>query len=218
MGSRWHRPPCEHRQTRHLHTKGWSSEISDKFTYLVSSVSSTKYDINTRLAKAGTTIDRLLVIWKSDLPDKIEQFFLQAAVISILLYGCTTWTLTKCMEKKLDGNYTRTFRAVSNKSWRQHPTKQQLYGHLPPITKTIQIRWTRHAGHCWKSKSKPISDILLWTSLHGWAKVGWPTRTYIQQLCADIGCSLEDLPGVIDNRDGWRERVKEIHASSTTWR
>ena len=26
-----------------------------------------------------------------------------------------------------------------NKSWRQHPTKQQLYGHLPPIRKTIKI-------------------------------------------------------------------------------
>ena len=24
------------------------------------------------------------------------------------------------------------------KSWRQHPTKHQLYGNLPPITKTIQ--------------------------------------------------------------------------------
>ena len=58
--------------------------------------------------------------------------------MSILLYGCTTWTLTKQMEKKLDGNYTRMLRAILNKSWNQHPTKQQLYGHLPPITKTIQ--------------------------------------------------------------------------------
>ena len=33
--------------------------------------------------------------------------FFQAVVVSILLYGCTTWMLTKCMEKKLDGNFTR---------------------------------------------------------------------------------------------------------------
>ena len=57
------------------------------------------------------------------------------------------WTLTKRLEKKLDGNYTRMLRAILNKSWQQHPTRRQLYGHLPPITKTIQARRTRHAGH-----------------------------------------------------------------------
>ena len=71
----------------------------------------------------------------------------RANVVLILLYGCTTWVLTKCMEKKLGGNYTRMLQAILNKSWRQHPTKQQLYGHLPPITKTIQVRQTRHAGY-----------------------------------------------------------------------
>ena len=88
-----------------------------------------------------------IVLWKSDLTDKMKRSFFQAAVVSILLYGCTTWTLTKRLEKKLDGNYTRTLRAVMNKSWRQHSTRHQLYGHLPPITKTIQVRRTRHAGH-----------------------------------------------------------------------
>ena len=71
--------------------------------------------------------------------------FFQAAVTSILLYRCTTWTLTKRLEKKLDGNYTRMLCAVLNKSWWQHPTRHQLYGHLPPIMKTIQVRWARHA-------------------------------------------------------------------------
>ena len=38
----------------------------DKFTYLGSSVSSTEKDIETRLAKAWTAIDKLSVVWKSD--------------------------------------------------------------------------------------------------------------------------------------------------------
>ena len=84
-----------------------SLKLVDKFTYLETSVSSTETDINTRLAKAWTPINKLSVIWKSDLNDKIKRSFFQAAVISILPYGCTTWTLTKRMEKKLDGNYTR---------------------------------------------------------------------------------------------------------------
>ncbi len=72
----------------------------------------------------------------------MKRSFFQAAVVSILLYGCTTWTLTKRLKKKLDGNYTRMLRAILNKSWRQHPTRHQLYGQLPPITKTIQVRRT----------------------------------------------------------------------------
>ena len=102
-------------------------------TYLGSSVESTEKDIETRLTKAWTAINRLSTIWKSDLTDEIKRSFFQAAVTSILLYGCTTWTLTKRLEKKLDGNYTRMLRAILNKSWQQHPTRHQLYGHLPPI-------------------------------------------------------------------------------------
>ena len=127
---------------------GSSPKLVDKFTYLESSVSSTEKDIDTRLRKAWTAINKLSIIWKSDLTDKIKRGFFQAAVVSILLYGCTTWTLTKRLEKKLDGYYTRMLRAILNTSWRQHPTKHQLYGHRPPITKTIQVRQTRHAGHC----------------------------------------------------------------------
>ena len=108
-------------------------------------------------------IDRLSIIWKSDQTNKRKCSFFQTAVISILLYGCTTWMLTERLEKKLDSNYTRMLRAILNKSWQQHPTRYQLYGHLPPIMKTIQVRRTRHAGHCWRSRDELISDVLLWT-------------------------------------------------------
>ena len=68
---------------------GSSLKLVDKLTYLGSSVSSTETDINMRLAKVWTAIDRLSVIWKSDLTNKIKQntVFFQAAVVSILLYG-----------------------------------------------------------------------------------------------------------------------------------
>ena len=128
-------------QTGDISTLNRSSlKLVDKFTYLGSSVSTSETDINTQLAKVWRSIDRLSVICKSDLTDTIKRRFFQAA--SILLYGCTTWALTKHMEKKLEGNYTRMLRAILNKSWRQHPTRQQMYGHQRPITKTIKIRRT----------------------------------------------------------------------------
>ena len=104
-------------------------------------------------------------------------------------------------------------RAILNKSWWQHLTRHQLYGHLPPITKTIQVRQTRHAGHCWRSRDELISDVLLWTPTYGRAKAGRPAWTYIQQLCEDMGCG----PEAMNDREKWRERIRDVRACSTTW-
>ena len=148
------------------------------------------------------------------LANKMKCSFFQAVVMSILLYGCTTWMLTKQLEKKLDSNYTRMLRAILNKSGRQHPRKDQLYGHLPPITKTIQVRRIRHAGYCWRSRDELISDVLLWTPTYGQAKAGRPARTYIQQLYEDTGCSPEDLPEVMNHRkSGERGSGKSVLAA-----
>ena len=109
-------------QTGDISTQNGSSlKLEDKFTYLGCSVSSTKTNIDTQLTKAWIAINRLLVIRKSDMTNKIKRSFLQAATVSILLYSCTTWTLTKWLEKKLN---TRMLRGILNKSWRQYPTKQ----------------------------------------------------------------------------------------------
>ena len=77
-------------------------------------------------------------------------------------------------------------------------------------------RRTRHAGHCWRSKDELISDVLLWTPTYGCARAGRPARTYIQQLCEDTGCNPEDLPEAINDREKWRERVKDIRAGGVT--
>ena len=171
---------CYNQTGRITTLDGSPLKLVDKFTYLGRGVSVTEKDIDSQLTKAWTAIDRLSIIWKSDLTDKMKRSFFQAAAVWILLYGCTTWTLTKRLEKKLDGNYTRMLRAILNKSWWQHPTRHELNGHQPPITKTIHVRRTRHAGHCWRSRDELISDVLLWTTAYSRAKAGRPARTYVQ--------------------------------------
>ena len=86
-----------------------------------------------------------------------------------------------------------------------------MYGHLPPIPKTIQIRRTWYAGHCWRSKDELISDVLQRTPSPRPEGVGRPARTDRQKHCEDTGCSPKDLPGVMGDWEGWRE-------SSTTSR
>ena len=117
------------------------------------------------------------------------------------------------MVKKLDGNCIMMLRGILNKSWKQHLTKQWLYGHLPPISKTIQIWRIRHEGNCWMSKDQLISDVLLLTPSYERSSVEWPARTYLQQLSADTECDLEDLLKAMDG-DRDRELGKSVRV---TW-
>ena len=192
------------------------SKSIDSCIYLPNPTTTGKiwYDVNFKWSNTGVGVGH------GNLTDKMKRSFFLAAVMSILLYGCTTWTLTKHMEKKLHGNYIRKLRAILNKPWKQQPKKQQpkkqkLHSHLTPITKTIRVRRTRHVGHWWRSKDELISDVLLWTPSHERAKARRPSRTYIQQLCADTGCNPEDMPEAMDDR--WRERVRDIRADGETW-
>ena len=170
----------------------------DKFIYLRSSVSSIEKYINTRLVKTWAANERLSDIWKSDLNDKTKRiFFFQKR------------SYRYCYLDALHGHTLNVWRknltAITQEyCWKQHPTKQRQYGHLPPITKTIKIRQTRHAGHCWRSNDGLISGTQLWTPSRGRAKAGQPAKTYIKQLCANTGYGLENLQGTMDDRDGWR--------------
>ena len=93
---------------------------------------------------------------------------------------------------------------------------------IPSIRSPLTLLWTTSIfdnpiGHCWRSRDELISDVLLWTPTHGCAKAGRPAQTYIQQLCEDSGCCPEDLPGAMNEREEWRERVGDIRATSKTW-
>ena len=54
--------------------------------------------------------------------------------------------------------------------------------------------------HKWHSSMDPI---------RGWANVARLARIYLHQLCADTWCTLEDLPGAMDDRERWGERERE---------
>ena len=94
----------------------------------------------------------------------------------------------------------------------------------------------RHACHCWRNRDELIREVILWTTAHGHTSFCWPANAYIHQLCADSGCSLENLlwePGRMDGmcmcmcaymcvcvcvrereRERERERVNGIYALS----
>ena len=57
-------------------------------------------------------------------------------VESVLLYSLETWTLTKGLEKQLDGCYTHLLRALQNIHWLDHMSNKDLYGSLPKLSES----------------------------------------------------------------------------------
>ena len=133
---------------------------------------------------------------KSDISYEIKQDSFQDVAVSVLLCGCTTWTLKKCFEKKLDGKNLRMLRAVLNKSRKQYPTKQPLYGHLtyhlanhPSKTNKTRKALLEESGKTHKRRS-PMNTPMLTNQ-----------KAYINPLCVNTGCSLGDLHREMNNRD-----------------
>ena len=191
------------------------NEVED-FKYLGSYIRSTKRYVNIRIAKAWAVLNSMNSIWKSKLSTNFKRNFFRAAVESVLVYGSVTWTLTTSLEKKIDRTYTRMLRAVTNKSWRDHLTNEQLYGDITKISKSISMQRLRFAGHCWRSKDEVASDLILWQPQHGNRSRGRPAKTYIDQLRDDTDLlTTDEIKTAMNDREGWRKYVMDYRASST---
>ena len=194
--------------------KGDPVKQVNSFIYLGSEAADTESDVNIRIGKAWAALNKMNPIWKSKLPHKLKRKFFRATVETVLLYGSVTWTLTKHLEYRLSGTYTRMLRAALDISWKEHPTKLRLYGDLQDVTTMIRERRMRFAGHCWRSKEEIVSDTLLWRPSHGRTAIGRPAKTYIDQLREDTGLNEEELPTAMMDKETWRERVMQVRASS----
>ena len=82
------------------------------------------------------------------------------------------------------------------------------------FSETIQVRRTRHLGHCKRNKDEFVSNVLLWTPTYGRTNVNRPAKTYVDQLCLDTGCRLEKQLGAMNDRNGRRERKEDSMLSA----
>ena len=118
-------------------------------------------DINVRIGCAWAAIRKLDSLWQSKLPRAYKiMFFIKATVESVYLYGAESWTLTKTLERRLDGCYTRLLRHALNISWQQKVRNVVLYKDLPAISTVIKERRLRFAGYCHRATTEPIHSVL----------------------------------------------------------
>ena len=126
----------------------------------------------------------------------------------ILLYGSETWKLSKKLDKRLDGTYTRLLMTVQNISWKTHPSKHLIYTNLPPVSRLAQARRVRFAGHCFRAEHEVISDLLLWKP-NSRNKRG-RKLTFPDVIYRDVGLKQEDLRSAMKDREVWRGLVDFI--------
>ena len=118
-------------QNKDLFTHGGNKlKLVDDFKYLGVWIQSSEKEMETRIGQAWKALNKMDKIWNSSLQDNVKLVFFRATMESVLLYGAETWTLTKKMNDRLDGTYTKMLRVVLGVSWRDHMTNKELYGSL----------------------------------------------------------------------------------------
>ena len=179
--------------------------VSD-YVYLGSYISSSEKDFMTRKGMAWTACNALHKIWTSNLSRDFKLKIFKAAIEPILLYGSETWTLSKRLEKRLDGTYTRLLMRVQHLSWKSHPTKQMIYRNIPPVSAIVKSRRVQFAGHCFRAENEIISTLLLWKPSQSRGR----SLSYPAVISRDTGIIEQDLGKVMVNREVWRSIVNSI--------
>ena len=156
---------------------------------------------------AWKALNGMNVVWRSSLSRDLKIRFFRATVESILLYGSECWSLSSSSRKSLDGAYTRMLRTILNINWRDHVPNVTLYGDLPRLTDRIAWRRLGIAGHCYRHRELPASQLVLWEPTHGRRKPGRPPTTFLNILQDDIGATTSaELPACMKERKDWNLR------------
>ena len=188
-------------------------KVVENFKYLGGRMKSTEDDIKVRKALAWSACNKLRKVWTSSLKRRIKLRLFIATVESVLLYNSATWTLTKQMQKSLDGVYTRMLRMALNVSWKQHITNEELYGDLPKVTTKIAMQTLKLAGHCVRHPEEIASQLVLWQPVRGNPGRGRKPTDFIDVIKRDTQLEdIEDIRRVMLDRPRWNSLVKMVRS------
>lgn len=196
-------------------------QVND-FKYLGSWIRNSRADVTIRIAQAWSAAVKLRSIWKSRLDVKFKRQFFQAIVVSILLYSCETWSMTKTLEKRLDGAYTKLLRYASGVTWKDYIKNTDLYHNLCSISHIVCTRRIRFAGHCLRAKNQMVHHLVLRQPRRGeFRRGGGSTLTYPKILLTDLlraglitrGTTTLEIADIAQDRNLWKSYVKTLQTT-----
>ena len=190
----------------------------DNFKYLGSIVStdaSLDAEITARIAKATAAFGRLSKrLWTNNgiqLNTKIGVY--KAAVLTSLLYGCETWTLTRKQVRCLEKFHQTTLRKIARIRWFHKVTNYEVLSRcdistLQSMIDKAKLRWT---GHVVRMENHRIPKALLYGSLDTGAPKRGNHNTYLNSVKSTLrecGISEPRLEKLASSRANWRRVVK----------
>ena len=149
-------------------------------------------------------------VWQSNVSRNIKVGLFQATVETVLLYGAEAWTMTKGLDRALDGTYTRLLRYALGIRWQDHQTNDQVYQNIQPVSERLRARRLKFVGHCARMSSyapQPVCQLLMWEpKAKGRCGMG-AKRTYPDIILRDCGMQREDrheLWKAMHDKNCWR--------------
>jgi len=148
-----------------LHLAEGPIERAEDFRYLGSWISEPDHDLDVRKAHASNGSRQLNDLWKSDISRPLRLKVFRACVVSVPLYGAESWSLTKQLERRLYGCYTKLLRKALDISWRDKGRNEDLYQGLERVSVILKRRRMKLYGHLHRMADynpQPACFALLW--------------------------------------------------------
>ena len=167
-------------------------------------------EVKTRLAAATSAMAKLNKIWGSrtiSFNTKLKLF--KSLVLSILLYGCESWTLSAELEKRIQAFEMKSYRRLLHISWAEHKTNVYVRGRITalagpqePLLATIRRRKLAWFGHV--TRHNTLSKTILQGTVEGGRKRGRPRKSWTDDVKAWTQLKVPELLTEAEDRPRWR--------------
>ena len=204
--------------TAQIYMNGQELEVVDSFKYLGSTLTKdgrSSTEIKTRLALATSALSKLSKIMRSKditLPTKLKLF--RSLVLSILLYGCESWTLTAETTRRIQTFETKSFRRLLGISWSDRKTNEfvrnqitLLAGPQEPLLATVRRRKLSWFGHV--TRHNTLSKTILQGTLEGGRRRGRQKKGWMDNIKEWTRLDSPTLLREVEDRAGWRRLAEE---------
>ena len=201
---------------------GEKLETVEKFKYLGSTMTKngkSDKEIKIRMATANAAMLNLETIWKSrsiTLHTKIHLY--KSVILSILLYGCESWTISKNMEKRLEAFDTKAYRKILGITYRERKTNEYVKKRIGPVDSLLKIikkRKLKHYGHTMRHNT--LHKLIMQGFVDGKRRSGRPRINWMTNILEWTEKDLGNLLPLPQDRHQWREvcRIAANHIPPT---
>ncbi|KAI8509548.1 hypothetical protein Bbelb_133960 [Branchiostoma belcheri] len=193
-----------------MYMNGEQLEEVDSFTYLGGTITkdgSSLEEVRRRLGVATSAFSRLSRLWKTNnISFSVKHKLYKALVVTILLYGCETWTLLAETERKIQSFETKCLRRLLQISYKEHKTNkyvrelvQSLVGPQEPLLTTVRRRKLQRFGHITRHTS--LAKTILQGTLEGGRKRGRQRKTWLDNIKEWTSLNVPELLAAADRRE-----------------